>query len=230
MKCNIKVLLIEDDPMVQEINRTYIDQLEGFHIIGIASNGIEGIELIRKLNPDLAIIDVFMPNQDGLETIKQLRTEGFKTDIIMITAASDLETVKYALQHGAIDYIVKPFTFERIQQAFEKYLAHQQQFQSNKEVTQAELDTLLFQLERKKGTTLPKGLNKGTLDRVTNYLQDEDIPSFADEVAEALGIARVTARRYLEYLVLCGTAEVVMEYQKIGRPKNRYSLSKKIRR
>ncbi|WNF36691.1 response regulator [Bacillaceae bacterium IKA-2] len=218
----VNVILIEDDPMVQAVNRKYIELLNGFKIIGTASNGIEGIELIRKLNPDLAIIDVYMPNQNGLETLKQLRTEGYKTDIIMITAASDLETVKCSLQHGAIDYIVKPFTFQRIQQAFENYLTIQRQFKNNKEVTQAELDSMLFQIETKKGNTLPKGLNSVTLARVSEFLKEEEKSFAADETAEVLGIARVTARRYLEYLVICGIVEVNMEYRKIGRPKNRY--------
>ena len=222
LKETVNVLLIEDDPMVQAVNRKYIEQLEGFQIIGTASNGIEGIHLIRELNPDLAIIDVYMPNQDGLETLKQLRSEGYKTDIIMITAASDLETVKYSLQHGAIDYIVKPFTFDRIQQAFENYLARQSQFKKNKDVTQAELDTMLFQIERKKGSTLPKGLNAVTLERISDFLKEEISPYSAEEVAEKIGIARVTARRYLEYLVLCGMVEVNMEHRKVGRPKNRY--------
>lgn len=222
----VTVLLIEDDPMVQAVNRKYIEQLNGFKIVGIASNGIEGIDLIRKLNPDLAIIDVFMPNQDGLETLKQIRSEGYKTDIIMITAASDLETVKYALQHGAIDYIVKPFVFERIQQAFENYLTIQHQFKKNKEVTQTELDTMLFQIETKKGNTLPKGLNPLTLEKISEFLKEEKTSFPSDVVAEAVGIARVTARRYLEYLVLCGTVDVNMEYRKIGRPKNLYHFNK----
>ncbi|MBM4764641.1 response regulator [Bacillus sp. B15-48] len=223
----ITVLLIEDDPMVLAINRSYINQLDGFNIIGTASNGTEGIQLIRKLNPDLAIMDVYMPQQDGLKMLKQLRSEGYQTDIIMITAASDLETVKYALQYGAVDYIVKPFTFERIQQAFENYLVRHRQFKKKKEVTQAELDTMLFQLERRKDTTLPKGLNSVTLERIFDFLNAKKTSYYADEVAESLGIARVTARRYLEYLVQCGKAEVFMEYQKVGRPKNRYQTKRK---
>jgi two-component system response regulator DctR len=220
----VTVVLIEDDPMVQAVNRKYIEQLKGFKIVGTAANGIEGINIIRELTPDLAIIDVFMPNQDGLETLKQLRAEGYKTDIIMVTAASDLETVKYTLQHGAIDYILKPFTFERIQQAFENYLSLQRNFKENKEVTQTELDQLLFQIDRKKSHTLPKGLTADTLERITLLLKSKQTSFSADEVAESIGVSRVTSRRYLEYLVQVEIAQVKLEYSQIGRPKNRYYI------
>lgn len=89
-----RVLLIEDDPMVQEVNRQMIEQVDGFTVIGLAGNGEEGLHLIHELRPDLAMIDIYMPQLDGLETVKQIRARGHEVDIIAITAASDIETVR----------------------------------------------------------------------------------------------------------------------------------------
>lgn len=222
------VLLIEDDPMVQEVNRQFIEQVEGFKVIGSASNGIEGLQLIKAYNPDLAIIDIYMPNQDGLTTLKQLRAEGYSTDIIAITAASDIETVKRVLQHGAFDYIMKPFKFDRIKQALNNYRLFHTQFKEKNHLTQTELDAILFQKSQEKHITLPKGLNAVTLEKIQSYLAKQIIPISAEEVAEGIGIARVTARRYLEYLEQSGKVKIQIEYGGIGRPINRYLFLEKL--
>ncbi|TXK89505.1 response regulator, partial [Parageobacillus sp. SY1] len=138
-----RVLLIEDDPMVQEVNRQFIEQVKGFTVIGVAANGVEGIQLIRKLHPDLVIIDIYMPHKDGLETLKEIRSEGYEVDVIAITAASDIDTVRRVLQNGAFDYIMKPFKFERLKQALENYHSFRQALNEKESLTQKELDALL---------------------------------------------------------------------------------------
>jgi two-component system response regulator DctR len=120
----VSVLLIEDDLMVQEVNREFLDRVNGFEVIGIASNGAEGLELVRMLAPDLILIDMYMPKMNGLETIQAIRAEGHASDIIAITAASDMETVRNVLLHGAVDYLMKPFKFERLKQSLENYSAY----------------------------------------------------------------------------------------------------------
>ena len=137
-----RVLLIEDDPMVQEVNRQMIEQVDGFTIVGLAGNGEEGLRLIDELRPDLAMIDIYMPQLDGLETVKQIRARGHEVDIIAITAASDIETVRRVLQNGAFDYILKPFKFEQLKQALGNYRAFRQSRAEKESLTQAELDAL----------------------------------------------------------------------------------------
>lgn len=117
--------------------------MKGFHVIGIAGNGIEGIRLIRELHPDLVIIDIYMPYKDGLETLKEIRSEGYEVDVIAITAASDIDTVRRVLQNGAFDYIMKPFKFERLKQALENYHAFRQTLAEKETLTQKDLDALL---------------------------------------------------------------------------------------
>ncbi len=220
----IRVLLIEDDPMVQEINRQFVEKVEGYKVIGSASNGKEGIELIKKEQPDLAFIDIYMPNQDGIMTIKQIRSEGLRTDVIAVTAASDIETVRDVLQHGAVDYIMKPFKFARIQRALKNYRNYHHNLLKKEAISQQELDRLLFQRGEREKSDLPKGLNLLTLEKVIEFLKGQHQAISAEEVAEGIGIARVTARRYLEYLEQSGRVEIVIEYGGIGRPVNQYII------
>ena len=223
-----RVLLIEDDPMVQEVNRQMIEQVDGFTIVGLAGNGEEGLRLIDELRPDLAMIDIYMPQLDGLETVKQIRARGPEVDIIAITAASDIETVRRVLQNGAFDYILKPFKFEQLKQALGNYRAFRQSLTEKESLTQAELDALRQTAEQPAASLpeLPKGLNEVTLEKVVAYLRQHRFPVSAEEVAEGVGIARVTARRYLEYLEKTGQVILDVQYVGVGRPVNRYQLKR----
>ncbi|MFG6494912.1 response regulator [Fictibacillus sp. UD] len=224
----ITVLLIEDDPMVQEINKAFIEKVKGFKVIATASNGTEGLKQIKKKKPDLVMLDIYMPEQDGVETLQQIRMEKIQVDVIVITAANDLQTIRSMLQNGAFDYIIKPFNYERIHKALEKYRAYHSTISPSGSVTQKDLDDLFFseQQQLKASVDLPKGLNELTLKQIQSFLQNQTEEKSAEEVAEGIGIARVTARRYLDYLVKNGSITMDIQYGTIGRPVNRYLLKK----
>ncbi|MDT2047978.1 response regulator [Priestia flexa] len=226
-KSQWKVLVIEDDLMVQEVNKQFIEQVEGFVVTSVASNGVEGLRMIEKDLPDLIIIDMYMPHQDGITTLQKIRSKGYQSDVIAVTAASDSETIKRVLQYGAVDYIMKPFKFERMKQALENYRQRQNKLGKSQIITQDEVDTLLFKTASEKSTMLPKGLNTITLAGIRSYLHSQTDPISAEEVAEGMGIARVTARRYLEYLDQEKEVELYVEYGRVGRPVNRYLLQQK---
>lgn len=219
---DFQVLLIEDDPMVQEVNRQFVERIEGFSVIGTSPNGYEGIQMIKQLKPDLIFIDIFMPAQNGIETIHQVRKEGYSVDIIAITAASDIETIRDVLQNGAFDYIMKPFKFERIKKSLENYRSFRKQLQSKTTLTQQDLDQIRFEKEDYESTDLPKGLNEVTFKKIIRYLNEQTEPLSAEEVAEQVGLARVTARRYLDYLEKSGHISIDIQYGGVGRPVNRY--------
>ncbi|MDR7235769.1 response regulator [Neobacillus drentensis] len=222
----LKVILIEDDPMVREVHRQFIDRIEGFAIIGIASNGMEGLRLVNELRPDLAIIDLYMPYMGGLEMLRKLRSEAYSIDVIAITAASDIETIHGVLQQGAVDYVMKPFTFDRIKQSLDNYKNYRVKLGEKKALLQEELDQLLF-IDRKEECereNLPKGLNMNTLTKITSFISRENEPVSAEEVAESIGMARVTARRYLDYLEKEGKVKIHIHYGGVGRPINRYGV------
>lgn len=220
-----RVVVIEDDPMVQEVNRQFIERVPSFQVVGIAGNGSEGVELVNQLQPDLVVMDIFMPVMDGVKTIQRLRSANKPVDVIVITAAKDKPTIQAMLRNGAMDYIIKPFKFERIQQALENYRHFRQQMEQGGTVSQAEVDQLLFGNGRETTVPqeqLPKGLNAITLQQILQQLAEANLPLSAEEVAEKVGIARVTARRYLEYLEKIGKVSRDVAYGGIGRPTHRY--------
>ncbi|WP_336637331.1 response regulator [Lysinibacillus fusiformis] len=227
----IKVLLIEDDPMVREVNRQFIEKVDHFQVIGQASNGLDGVTQIRQHQPDLVFMDIFMPEQDGITSLHKIRELDLPVDVITVTAANDMDTVKQVLHLGVFDYIMKPFSFERVKGTLENYLRFKKQTQTERELTQGELDQLfhyrdgqspleqstLLQTEK----NLPKGFNRTTLEKVVHFLQSVDGAS-AEEVASGVGIARVTARRYLDYLEKQEKITMDVHYGGIGRPINYY--------
>jgi two-component system, CitB family, response regulator DctR len=222
----LHVILVEDDPMVREVHRQFLEKVEGFQIIGIATNGQEGVQLIKNCKPDLAIIDIFMPHINGIEMLKVLRAEGISIDIIAITAASDIETVHSILQNGAVDYIIKPFTFDRIKKSLENYKSYRLMLNEKKALVQNELDQFLIMnsVGERDQELLPKGLNANTLVKITEFISSKKSPVSAEEVAEMIGIARVTARRYLDYLEKEGKVKIHVQYGGVGRPVNRYGM------
>ncbi|WML31488.1 response regulator [Neobacillus sp. OS1-32] len=225
--CPVKVILVEDDPMVREVHRQFIEKIDGFTIIGTAANGVEGEKLVRELHPDLAIIDLYMPHLGGVEMLKKIRSNSLSVDVIAITAANDIDTIHQVLQQGAIDYIIKPFTFDRIKKSLENYKLYQTVFTEKETIRQAELDEIIFKSGRENngGESLPKGLNMNTLTKVTLFMSQVERPVSAEEVAESIGIARITARRYLDFLEKEGKVKLYVQYGGVGRPVNRYAIN-----
>lgn len=226
-KEKIQVVVIEDDPMVQEINRQFIERVPAFKVVGMAANGAEGVRLVKTLQPDLVVMDVFMPVQDGIKTLTELRASNQAVDVIVITAAKDKATIQAMLRNGAMDYIIKPFQFERMRQALENYREYRKQFEREGVASQDEVDQLLFRKSAehaKEAGALPKGLHAVTLEQILRHLETEQASLSAEDVAERVGIARVTARRYLDYLEKVGRVRIDVIYGGIGRPTNRYVL------
>lgn len=222
----VDVIVVEDDPMVTEIYRRYVDSIEGFRVVATAAGGRRALELLKKVRADLLILDVFMPDMDGLETLRSLRGSGRRLDVIMISAAHDAATLAEAIQGGVFDYIVKPFNFERLGAALDAYRQlHGRLSRPEESLTQEDVDGLLRLRNRKNLSVLPKGLNQGTLERVAAHLRRKGEPLSADETAEALNVSRVTARRYLEHLVASGQAQVERRYREVGRPLHLYRLT-----
>ena len=105
------VLVVDDDFMVAEIHRRFVEQVDGFRAVGVARTGAEALTAARELKPDLILLDVYLPDMTGLNVLQQLRSHGDRVGVIMITAARELDTVSAALDGGAADYLIKPFEF-----------------------------------------------------------------------------------------------------------------------
>ncbi|WP_314001873.1 response regulator [uncultured Paenibacillus sp.] len=236
-QAEIRVLLIEDDPMVQEVNRLFVEKVDGFRVVGTASHGMEGLKRIDELQPDLVVLDIFMPSLDGIETLRSIRTMELPVDVVVVTAAKDTETIRAMMRGGAFDYIIKPFKLERIRQTLERYRVRHAALRLGESVTQDELDRILQSGEAGaqdapneewavSADNLPKGLNAATLKQVLAVIRHQGGRLSAEETAEGVGIARVTARRYLDYLEKSGIVRLAVHYGGLGRPVNRYELAR----
>lgn len=216
-----RVMIVEDSPEVADLHRRLVDDTAGFRAIHIASNGEAALQALKLLVPDLAIIDLTMPGGDGLALLRAARRESLPLEAIIVTASRDAQTVREAMHLGVVDYLVKPFVPERLRQSLTAFAWRARALQRS-QLAQDEVD-LVQSSGAPRLQRLPKGLKRSTLESVKRALFETSTPLTADEVGQRVGIARVTARRYLEYLDVIGTANVAREYLGSGRPRNRYS-------
>lgn len=223
----IDVLIIEDDPMVAKFNAIYLESIPGFSVAHLATNAEEGWDYYQSTKVDLILLDVYMGEKTGLELLKDFRSADDPVDVIIISAANDKQSVRTALQHGAIDYLIKPFTFERFQEALLQYAQKHQIMKSNEHINQETIDALLLKPDKKQASmvNLPKGLTEETLSTIVQQIfQQQDAFSAADLATET-GISRVSIRKYLNYLVENNMLHVDVLYQETGRPLNLYLLN-----
>lgn len=220
----IDVLVVEDDPMVAEIHQNFINSLEGFRVVAVAGDGQKALDLLDTLSIRLLILDIFLPGLDGLNALRKIREQKKNVDVIIVSASRDANTVNEAIQAGAFDYIVKPFVYDRLKASLESFRQMDSKLRKGSgDFDQSEIDSL-FQVKNRRNyqTTLPKGLNPEMLKKVITLLKKSNCSLSAVETAEVLQVSRITARRYLEYLVASGKATMKREYQEIGRPINKY--------
>ncbi|MEC9485038.1 MAG: response regulator [Candidatus Izemoplasma sp.] len=220
MKMNI--LIVEDDPMVAHIHKHYLDELKNFEIIKIIDNGLDAFEFI-KLNEDkidLVILDVHMPKLSGLEMLKLLREEGCNVSVIPITAINDNKTISEFLNLGIVDYLVKPFTQERFNQAVLKCELKYKMFESNNELSQKQLDQML---NITTNSELPKGLQEKTLSHIVQSLKAfKNQVVDVETISDATNLSKVSLRKYLDYLAENSAIEKRIDYGTVGRPKYKY--------
>ncbi|GGQ96995.1 response regulator [Deinococcus ruber] len=211
----MRVLLVEDDRWVARVNQGLLEQ-GGAEVVGVAGTVQEALRLVAQLQPDLLLLDVYLPDGTGVEVLLALRAAGHLLDVIMLTAADDLTTVRQALALGALDYIIKPFEQSRLQGALERVSSRRRL--SGPALTQQRLDRFLGL----PGAALPKGIEEGTLGRIRAMLDDEAQALSAEEVGARIGVSRVTAWRYLEYLLAQDVLELDFSYGLPGRPSKLY--------
>ncbi|WP_138418121.1 response regulator [Aquibacillus sediminis] len=221
----IKVLIVEDDPMVAEFNKRYLSKIDGYQFVDIAYSVEEAIPMMEEKDIQLVLLDVYMPGQNGLELLTTIREKGLTIDVILITAATDTDNIQSALHYGAIDYLIKPFEFIRFQQALMRYKEKFEILHKRESLNQEELDQKLLHSEQIKNIekkTLPKGLTKSTLCVIIDTIKK--VKSFStDEIADYTTISRVSVRKYLMFLVEIEVLEETLTYG-IGRPVYQYSL------
>jgi response regulator of citrate/malate metabolism len=213
------VLVVDDDFMVAEIHRRFVERVDGFRTVGVARTGTAALSAVKDLSPDLVLLDVYLPDMTGLDVLHRLRSEGNRVGVIMITAARELDTVRGALDGGAADYLIKPFEFDQLRAKLLAYAARADALAAEGGADQSTIDALFGGAAATK-TTLPKGLGAETGRLVLDAARTAGEVSAA-ECAELVGISRVSARRYLEHYLSTGALELRLQYG-TGRPERRY--------
>jgi response regulator of citrate/malate metabolism len=219
----ISVLVVDDDFMVARVHAGFVAKTSGFAVCGVAHSAAQAIDLARHLQPDLVLLDVHLPGASGLDLIAPLRAAAPDVDVLMITSEREAESVKRALRSGVVHYLMKPFSYETLRERLEHYRRTYRMLDERAEAEQADVDQLFG--VRSRESAPPKGLSAETLRLVEAALREAPGDLSANEVAEALGLSRVSARRYLEYLVENGKARAAHKYGTVGRPERRFSWS-----
>ncbi len=226
----IRVLVVDDDFAVADVHRAYVENVPGFSVVAVAHTGAQALQAVEDRRPDLVLLDLHLPDMSGLEVLRRLRArpDGADLDILAITAAREVETVRTAMTGGVVDYLIKPFPLRVFRERLESYAAQRDKLQrmSARQATvqdQHEVDRLLSARPRPgEDRDLPKGLSRHTLQLVGETLRDAGDDMSAVEAANGCGLSRVSARRYLEQLVAMGLAELHPRYGSAGRPEHGY--------
>ncbi|QLD11068.1 response regulator [Microbacterium oleivorans] len=221
----IGVLLVDDEALTLDLHRQYVQRLEGFRVVAECSGARSALSALLERptagDIELVLLDMTMPDGSGLDVLRHVRARARNVDVIAITSVRDADVVRQAVALGAVQYLVKPFTFADFRERMSQYARFRERAdETTGAATQAEIDAMLGAL-RPVAAPAPKGLTPETLERVSIRLRDAGALS-AREAAEALGMSRVAARRYLEHLADAGRAERAQRYGAPGRPEAEY--------
>jgi response regulator of citrate/malate metabolism len=224
----IGVLIVDDDFMVAKVHAGFVGALDGFEVVGTASTGAAAIAAVDRLRPDLVLLDVYLPDMTGLEVLHRLRAAGSSVDVVVISAARDVESIRSAMHGGVLHYLVKPFDRRTFEARLRDYAALRGEIEELDEAGQRDVDRM-FGLSRGSAppapVQTPKGITPETLELVRQALAAAGSDGLsATECSARTGLARVSARRYLEQLVAGNQADVRQRYGTAGRPERRFTL------
>jgi response regulator of citrate/malate metabolism len=222
----IRTVVVDDDFRVASIHAAYVAKVDGFEVVGEAHSAADALDAVSRLHPDLVLMDVYLPDGDGLSVVRTLIEGQAHPDIIVITAARDVSTVRTAMQLGAVHYLVKPFGFAALAERLRSYRNLRQRIAGiADDAEQSDVDELFGLLRGPLSATIKpaKGHSAPTLELVRNAVKAADSDVSAAEVADVIGISRATAQRYLTYLERHGVVRLHLRYGVTGRPEHRYT-------
>lgn len=222
----LHVLVVEDEPVAAEAHTAYVERVPGFAVAATVATSQAALQALQEKQVDVVLLDMNLPDRHGLEVIRAMRAGGHRADVIAVTSARDLDVVRSAVSLGVVQYVLKPFVFATLRERLLAYRAYREQVQVAEQVgTQAEVDEVIAGLRGGAETHLPKGMSEELLSRVSRTLREAGEGVSASELGDAVGVSRVTARRYAEFLCESRLALRRSRYVGAGRPEVEYRWS-----
>ena len=221
------VIIVEDEVEVAHLVAQYLLSTSRYKVIGMASDITTAKLLLNAVVPDLLLLDVYLPDGNGLELLTELRSKALRSEVVLLTAAKEVQILEKAMQLGVFDFLVKPVLLSRLDQALSRFESRVKKLSVTEELTQSLVDAFMAVPSGavKTAVRLPKGVDQLTLQKVRDVFVATPQGKFtAQSVGDELGVSRSTARRYLEFLVETHELEADQSYGAIGRPERSYAL------
>lgn len=224
----IDTVIVDDDYRVSAIHAAYVSQVDGYAVVAQAHTAADALEAADRLSPDLILLDFYLPDGDGISVMRRLAERpGHRPDVLAVTAARDVTSIRTAMQLGAAGYLVKPFAMAALRERLIAYRDLHERLTRLEEADQEDVDALFGLLRPSAALPRPaKGHSAPTLALVRDALREAAGDLSAAEVAAATGISRPTAQRYLSYLVERGVVRLNLRYGVTGRPEHRYRINR----
>jgi response regulator of citrate/malate metabolism len=215
----IRVLVVDDDFRVAGLHASYVDSLPDFEVVGRAHTGADALRAAEELAPDLVVLDEYLPDGNGSALIGRLGAA-----VIMVSAASDAGVVRRALAAGAINYLLKPFPPTELLDRLQAFRRFWTMLEGGAQADQTAVDRALQALRSGDSpvASVRKGRSAVTSESISDVLRRSEESVTALEVAEATGVSRATAQRYLSDLARDGRVRLTLRYGTTGRPEHRF--------
>ena len=220
----IRTLVVDDDFRVAAIHAAYVSKVDGFEVIAQVHTAADAVDAVDRLRPDLMLLDLYLPDEHGLKLAARLRDGHPPVDVIVITAAKDADSVRVAMQAGALHYLLKPFSFPVLRDKLLSYAQMRTRLSTLREADQRTVDRVFGALRAPDQLTGVKGRSVHTLEAVEQLLMEGAEDLSAAEVAERTGMSRATAQRYLSHLHEIGRVDIRLRYGSGGRPEHGYRI------
>ncbi len=218
----IRTLVVDDDFMAVSVHREFVERIPGFEVVGEATTGRDARALVDELRPDLVLLDIYLPDENGIDVMRALRAGASPIDVIAITSAKNVDVLRDAMHLGVVHYIVKPFTFLTFRERLETYAEARRRLDDMRQPEQRDIDRLYGLLRTSSDASLPKGISPPTLTLVASLLRDSSSALSTADLAARAGISQGVARRYLRFLVDSGAVDFSLRYGVAGRPEHLY--------
>lgn len=234
MTTKYRAMVVDDDFAVANLHRQFVSDHADFDVVAVAHTVAQAKDQLLEFRPDLLLLDLYLPDASGLDLLSWMRSESqLDTEVIAVTADRDLKSVRTARSGGVFHYLVKPFSVKQLHERLSDLASgwRQSEREEAHAVDQLTIDAIMggtkpIPVGTASTNTLPKGLSRHTLEHVTAALHTAAGDVSAVELGAAVGISRVSARRYLNYLSAQGTVQIAPKYGTTGRPEHRYSLTR----